>query len=322
LTHPTTGLTANWTIINTTTAAAYGGRAVAIHALLAGAPASGNIVYWPQNQSFVNGETRGFTADPLLAGNLVGAPGGAVKVPAIKALNQDLPDMSTPYVSGLAPVGDYAAIATYAAGDEWAAVNQAHALTAALAATSVANDFFTDSATVTIGAATDWVFSMPTRRYNVAYNYGTSAREFTDFTKDATGGAGAGNINYFTVANTAVQSRVVCVDGITPVSYNREEGTVSTVSFSPSASPVFCGETGVWAINVASPVASGVLEASVAVRGADATYGEGWMSVATPGLGGGLPVVGTAFTKAASDATKNYGVNTDHRVTRAAGYLY
>lgn len=325
---PTTGLTASWSIINTTTGAAYGGRGVALQALSGlGAPTSGNLVYWPQNETFVVGETRGYTADPLLAGNLTAVP---AVVPAIKALNQDLPDMSTPYAGNVTTVVPGAAT-TYntAAGygavtDNWAAVKQASVLTAALAAVSVSNEFFTDSATVTIGAATDWVFSMPTRRYNVAFDYAAGARVYTDYTLSYTAVAAVpANVNYFTAANTAVQSRVVCVDGITPVSYNREETTVSSVTFSPSASPVFCGEVGVWGINQTAPTASAVLGASVAVRGADATYSEGWMRVATPGLGGiGLPVVGASFTKASSNASTNYGINTDHRVTRVAGYVY
>lgn len=334
---PTTGLTASWIIINTATGAAYGGNATAIQALTAaGAPATGNLVYWPQSTSFVVGETRGYTADPLLAGNLTAVP---AVVPVIKALMQDLPDMSTPYVGGLTSVVPGAATLLNdpatgytAATDAWAATSQANFLTRALAATSVNNEFFSDSAAVQIGGATDWVFSMPTRRYNVALNYaGPNTRVFTNMTLSTTGVAAtvpAGLANYFSLANTAVQGSTICVDGITPVAYNREEGTNSSVAFSPSASPVFCGETGVWGVNqtLAAGGASAVLAGALTVKGitfAPLAISEGWMSVATPGLGGiGLPVVGTSFTKASSTASTNYGWNTDHRVTRAAGYVY
>lgn len=329
---PTTGLTASWIIINTATGAAYGGNATAIQALTAGnAPATGNLVYWPQSTAFVVGETRGYTADPLLAGNLTAAP---AVIPAIKALMQDLPDMSTPYIGGLTTAAGTVvnASASYAADTlAWAATGQASRLTASLAATTVNNEFFSDSAAVQIGAATDWVFSMPTRRYNVAYNYATAARVFNDYTVSATQTAAAdvtGLVNYFTLANTAVTGSTICVDGVTPVAYNREEGTNSSVAFSPSASPVFCGETGVWGVNqtLAAGGASAVLAGSLTAQGitfAPTAISEGWMSVATPGLAGiGLPVIGSAFTKASSTASTNYGWNTDHRVTRVAGYVF
>lgn len=329
---PKTGLTASWIIINTTAGASYGGNATAIQALTLGnTPADGNLVYWPQSTAFVVGETRGYTADPLLAGNLTAVP---AVVPPIKALMQDLPDMSTPYIGGLttAPNTAVNAAASYAVDTlAWAATGQASRLTASLAATSVNNEFFSDSAAVQIGAATDWVFSMPTRRYNVAYNYATKARVFNDYTVSANQTAAAdatGLLNYFSLANTAVSGSTICVDGVTPVAFNREEGTNSSVAFSPSASPVFCGEAGVWGVNqtLAAGGASAVLAGSLTAQGitfAPIAISEGWMSVATPGLGTlGLPVIGGAFTKASSNASTNYGWNTDHRVTRVAGYAY
>ena len=352
---PTTGLSASWIIINTATGAAYGANATAIQALnAAGNPATGNLVYWPQSTAFVSGETRGYTADPLLAGNLT-----AGVVPPIKALMQDLPDMSTPYVSGLVSVATGAttslnnagAVSAYAAGDQWAATAQAYELTKALAATSVNNEFFSDSATVQVGAAPDWVFSMATRRYTVAQNYAVAAaagRTFTNYTLSQTGAVVASatpaiegrKVNYFTLANTSVQGTTICVDGITPVAYNREEGTNSSVAFSPSASPVFCGETGVWGVNqtLTSKDASAVLSGALTTKGitfAPIAISEGWMTVATPGLTTpaaaatataaagsnlGLPVLGSAFTKASSTASTNYGWNTEHKVTRAAGF--
>lgn len=321
---PTTGLTASWIIINTATGAAYGGNATALQALnAAGAPVQGNLVYWPQSTTLVPGEARGYTADPLMATGLL-----------IKPLMQDLPDMSTPYVGNLtAAATAFNLVGTYAAGEQWAATAQAYELTKALAATSVNNEFFSDSAAVQIGAATDWVFSMPTRRYTVAYNYSAAAgagRTFNDFTLSATGAAvtTGRNVNYFTLFNTAVQGSTICVDGIMPVAYNREEGTNSSVAFSPSASPVFCGETGVWGVNqtLAAGSTSAVLAGALTVKGitfAPMAISEGWMSVGTPGLAGiGLPVLGTSFTKASSTASTNYGWNTDHRVTRVGTYAY
>ena len=324
---PTTGLSANWTIVNTATGAAYGGRAPAVHALAGGAATTGNFVYWPQNNVAVAGETRGFTADPLLA--TTGAA-GAGTLGVIQTTNQDLPDMSTPYVSTLAPVGAYNLAATYVAASSWAATAQAVELTTALAAVSVSNEFFSDGAGVTVGGATDWVFSMPTRRYNVALNYATGNRVYTDYSTSNTGIAAVpAKTNFFDATNTSVSSRVICISGITPTQYNREETTPGGgvgVTFSPApATPttLFCGETGVWAINVASPTASSVVLGALTVRGADTGYAEGWMNVATPGLGTkGLPVLGVSFTKASSNPTTNFGANSDHRATRAVGYAY
>lgn len=328
---PTTGLTADWLIVNLASAAAYGGRGVAIQAINAvgtqnvGPVGTGNLVYWPQNSTLVSGETRGWTADPLLA------TGGA-----IKALNQDLPDMSTPYTNMVATgdaavTGPFNSSAVYnVATDAWAASTQAAKLTESLAATSVSNLFLTDSATLNIGAATDWVFSMPTRRYNVSLSYASGAAVFTDFSRTINGTVGtSGYQNYFDSSNTTVVKRQVCAEGISNTFFDREEQSDSAgVSFSPNTSPVLCGEVSVWAINKTAPTVSSVLDASVALAGPTSPYGEGWLSVATPGKIGvsgapiGLPVIGASFTKASSDATKNFGVNADHRVTRIIGYAY
>lgn len=153
---PTTGLAANWTIINVPNAAAWSGTATAVEARLAGNAARGNFVWFPQNSNpliAAAGNIETLTADPLLrySSTWTGA-----KTPLIAQF--DLPDLSTPYVA--AP----------AAG---APEVQASLLTSALAVTTVANEFVTDPG---IFAATDWVFSMPTRRYSVAVDYsGTDA---------------------------------------------------------------------------------------------------------------------------------------------------
>ena len=84
---------------------------------------------------------RGFTADPLLQ-----SAGFAAQV-----ANYDFPDLSTPYFVGATPA------------------TQADGLATQLAVTSVVNEYATSN-----GFSTDWVFSMPTRRYAVALNYAAS----------------------------------------------------------------------------------------------------------------------------------------------------
>jgi len=290
LTYPTTGLAANWTIINLQTAAAFGGQASAIQAVTAGgAPTTGNIVYWPQTKAvFGNWPSATFTADPLLAGSLVTGVGTytAVAVPAVLPLLQDLPDLSTPYYAGVT------------------AAQQAEAIAASIAARSFNNEFLVDSAALTIGAATDMVVSMPTRRYAVAMNYTSGAAIYNP----AVG-------SHFSIANTTVTNRQVCVFGLSPAAYNREESTPSLVVSSPSSIPTFCGETSVIGVNQTAPTATNVLGATIAIQGMDVTYNEGWLTVATPGLGFGLPIIGDAFTKAAAGSS-NFGVNFPHRVTR------
>ena len=337
---PTTGLTANWIIINTATGTSWSGQAAATQALTAAnVPGTGNIVYWPQMSTAIGTNVSGFTADPLLTGT----------APIINATMQDLPDMSTPYISGLAPVAGvvFSLPGAYTAGvtDQWASKVQASQLTTSLAVTSTNNDFYTDS---TIGGATDWAFTMPTRRYNVAVKYGaTPALAFTDYTKTDTAvpgtvvaaapAAALPNLNYFDTAvatgNVVLKGNVACVTGITANAYNREEGTsviTTSTTFSPStASPTisFCGEAGVWALGqTVGASGSAVLLGSI-TNVAQAVpvnnYGSGWLNVGTPGLGAkGLPVVGASFSKASSDPAKTYGWSQPHYTTRVAGFVY
>ena len=330
---PTTGLAANWIIINTETGTSWSGQAQATQALLAGVPSTGNLVYWPQLSAnvvlAVAGSVNGLTADPLLQ---TGGP--------IAATMQDLPDMSTPYIAGLATAAVGAASYVFAPGgyafatDAWAAQKQAAVLGASLAVASVNNDFYVDTA---IGGATDWAFSMPTRRYNVAVNYAGPTRVYTNSLLANDGASVTAPVltQYFTAANTLLKGNVTCVTGISPTAYNREEGSLAittSTTFSPSTAPAavsFCGEVGVWGLG--QTLADGGFTAvlgsgipNVAQTVPVNNYAAGWVNVATPGIGGtiGLPVVGAAFSKASSDPAKTYGWSQPNTSTRIAGYVY
>ena len=282
LVQPTTGLMGNYTVLNVSTAAAYGGNATAIRAVnsaidtnVADNSAMGNVVYWPQTAALVAG-VASFTADPLLRGGQVAAS------------SYDLPDMSTPYTTVSNPL------------------IQAGNLSTAIATTSIKNEFFGDQ---TVAALTDWVFSMPTRRYSVALDYATNTRVYSVLPTA-----------YFTAANTAVVNRQICVTGISYSAYDREENSPvnpTDVVISPNvpeAPQAFCGEASVLAINNAT--VSGVLQANVAVRGIDLAYKEGWINIATPGIGGnGLPVLGEAYVRAIAGSS-HFGVNWGHRFSR------
>jgi len=309
---PTTGLMANWTIINVVGAASWSGAAVAIQSVDTVTPAvsTGNVVYWPQTAT-AEPTPDNFTADALLRSANVYEPDGVTPdaVPAVAAAFYDLPDMSTPY-------------SLIAAGSPR---TQAVDLTAAIAATAATNEFLTDTS---ISASTDWVFSMPTRRYSMALDYaaigaGDDGRRFTDLFNVGPGLATA----YFNQDNTLVTSRQICVLGIVPSVFDREENTLTSptevvVSPSSPADPLsFCGEASVLSINnggVAS--GSGALKASVALKDLDVTYRDGWMTLtvqsatAVPGTDG-LPVLGASFVKAWAGAN-SFGASYPHRFTR------
>ena len=250
--NPTTGLAANWTIINVPKAVAWSGAAAAIEAVAAGVPALGNVVYFPQTSTSVSAANAAlFTADPLLTGGKVA---GAL---------YDLPDMSTRYAAAATPSA------------------QAIDLTAAIAAKAVMNEFWTEP---TISAETDWVFSMPTRRYAVAVDY--KATDALGNVKPAAVQNGL-NLGYFDstagTGNVAISGDKLCVKGITNSPWDREERQPSTpddVVISPSepgAPVLFCGETSVLSFNNGGAATTAVLSANVAVKDIDVGYTNGWL---------------------------------------------
>lgn len=85
LSFPTTGLSADWIIINQQTTAAWSGSATALEARnTQGDAASANFVFFPQSGSAVSASTASlWTTDPLLTGGMV------------TAAYYDFPDLST-----------------------------------------------------------------------------------------------------------------------------------------------------------------------------------------------------------------------------------
>ncbi|OJU92573.1 MAG: hypothetical protein BGO13_02790 [Burkholderiales bacterium 66-5] len=279
LAKPTTGLMANWTIINVPRAVAWSGAATAVEATDAGGlPANGAIVYFPQVNQATGGNiaapiATAYTADPLLTPATPLVTGNA---------QFDLPDLSTPYAGAANPSA------------------QAAALSTAISTSAVSNEFWTLES---IGGATDWVFSMPTRRYAVAVDYtaSPSAPEYN-----------SANKTQFDTINTQMDGDQLCVNGITWNYWNREEATqagdVTNTTRSPGeeAAPgaMFCGETSVLSINdvAAGSAPTKSLGAQVAVtnfnqKGADGKImQEGWMKITTPGAAvTNLPILGSAF---------------------------
>ena len=282
---PTGGLYANWILVNTVDKASFSGEAVAVRAEAtvgtAQVNAAGNLVSFPQTTDAPDYTTsteaapnkvRGFTADPLLQSAAF----------AGQVANYDFPDLSTPYTSGLT----INALGTAA---------QATNLATALATKSVVNDYLVGG-----GASftTDWVFSMPTRRYAVAVDYAAKGVLFNDGVK-----------THFTRANTSLNATTLqaCVTpGGALKGYSREEDTQSTFVISPDTALKLCGETSVLTFG-----SEKVLKASIASRIVPVNYAEGWLTV---GLGNGLPVIGYAATKAAG--ATNLGGTWTHRTSK------
>ena len=295
---PTTGLAANWTIINVPKAVAWSGAAAAIEAVVTatGVPAAGNVVYFPQTSTPIGGAAAAvFTADPLIQGSL------------INSALYDLPDMSTPYT---------AAAATPEA--------QAADLANAIAATAVMNEFWTEPS---ISAETDWVFSMPTRRYATAVNY--KAPGLTPGSILPAAVYNVGNGNHFAATNTKMFGDKLCVSGIATSPWDREErrpATPDDVVISPSepgAPTLFCGETSVLSFNNGGATTTAVLSANVAVKDIDVGYTNGWLKLKTPGAvaPNGLPVLGQAFVSAFNPAVSegtagNFNMGWSHRYAR------
>jgi hypothetical protein len=325
---PTGGLFGSWSIINVPQTTTFSGEMAAIRALssTAGVGTDGRAVFvvFPQSASpYVPPAGRSVdfvTADPLYRLSAfttktpAGAAGGATAAPAIVANFFDMPDMSTPYV--LQAVLPFTATSP---------LNQAAALTQALSVTSIQNEYFNDPA---FTAKTDWLFSMPTRRYSVAMDYATATSRRLYSLVPATGN------QYFHDNNTTinpVNNQQICVVSQTQTFYDREEGQkASGAVFSPGNSTVtqFCGETSILTFN--DEFGFSALGSSIARQDTRASaFTQGWGNVNTtfPATSLGLPILGAAFIKAtnpfASPATATspafsgtYGLTINHRFTR------
>ncbi|MDD2545131.1 MAG: hypothetical protein PHI55_02465 [Burkholderiaceae bacterium] len=305
---PTGGLFANWTIVNLADSASVSGEAVAIEALAINATggvtrnAQANLVWSPQTSAdLAQQQAIQLTADPLLAGGVV------------RAASYDFPDLSTPYA--LNRVG-------IPAGSS-APAEQAKLLASTLSVQAVTNEFLTNSA---VNFATDWVFSMPTRRYAVAMDYNAGATNLvagftrtnvsiisndamtTDFFVAATATTPEINsaANYRAGANGNVflseDRNRICVSTNSLRGFDREENTKTTFVVSPGSAVNLCGEVSVLSFNNAT---SAVLSASLAQQTINTSYADGWFRITTPGLANavrpgvnnGLPVIGFAAAK-------------------------
>ena len=277
--HPTGGLMANWVLVNVAGFASHSGEAVAVRANVAANGASGaaNIVWFPQTYATPTaGAVTTLTSDPLLQ-----SAGFASQV-----ANYDFPDLSTPYV-------------TLAVNPEF----QANALADALGTTSVTNEYLTGN-----GFSTDWVFSMPTRRYAVALDYAAPAATRLLFNRT--------NDQHYTAANTSLNAdaSLACVTPGAMRGYDREESTQSTFVISPDVALRLCGETTVLAFN---NTGESVLGGAIARTNIKTKFNEGWFTINTAARAGGaatgLPIIGFSAAKVTG---ANLGGTWKHRTAR------
>ncbi|KQO23972.1 hypothetical protein ASF11_22220 [Acidovorax sp. Leaf76] len=335
----TTGLAADWYILNLAQTTAFSGSATAIEARVGAAGVAGraNFVHFPQTDAgsaafFTGLKTADtYTADPLLRTNVHNQAKAAVVGPVVTPLFIDLPDMSTPYLPGNAPAN--------AAGDANLPKLQAVTLTAALSRTSVSNQYALDAG---ISAQTDWVFSMPTRRYSVAANYkaATTAadayRLYSDLSVVATAAGtpaltGAAD-EWFHPANTSVDARGnICVNADGIRFFDREETTTGNAPiFSPAVAGqlAFCGETSVLSLSTGKVLSS---SSELTASTTTSPYVNGWTLVTTTNafagadntntFTGGLPILGDAFIKMKNDSAgqgfaSTFGLTWGHRYGR------
>ena len=285
-----------------------------------------------------NGTSAANAANGVVV-NGASSTAASIANPVVAAAYYDQPDLSTPYVNlvdtTIAGAGIYNGLYT-----GQSALNQANTLTAALAKGSVTNSYLTNSA---LAAATDWVFSMPTRRYHTAYAYAYAGatgngQVYTDYTS----AAAAQPFPYFGPANTSVSSTngfQVCTKLATGVvAYGREEQVtavsnpgfvVSPGTVAASATLSLCGETSVLSFGKASALL-GATVANTVFPAASLPATDGWAKFSTLGVTaytiggtgynqvGTLPILGFAAQKAVNSAVSagvsgNFGLSYTHR---------
>jgi len=340
---PTTGLSADWYILNLTQTTAFSGAAAAIEATvgLNGPAGRGNFIMFAQSNSVYAGAAgiSTYTADPLFRDQdvgvdkdddgILGVPSLALSLPIIRAQHYDLPDMSTPYLSNLNAAGATAPDATDP---------RLHAarLTALLRRTSVSNQYVVASPDFD----TDWVFSLPSRRYSVALNYQASLnlpqlyRVFTSgILYDSTanppvgiagpddtgapapvGGQGAFFHRGNSVLNRAIDPNQprICVDTTDVVYWDREERSSGNFVVPSPGQPgtlSFCGETTVMRMGTQPVLGSAISTQTVSpppATGNTPAFNQGWAWVgvnnSANGAQAGTPVLGYATIRARNNA--------------------
>ena len=270
---PTTGLLGTWSIADAVKGVSYSGTARAFSAVDArGNKARGNFMVFPQTASAAS-DVEKFTSDPLLIRKTNGSPAPLV------ASQYDLPDLSTPY---------------YLPASEANSRRMRGELSGLLGRYVVRNQFVSDPAR---SMKTDWVFTMPTKRYYVGVDYSKAG------TIDAVvrPPVVAGVVDRYEFSVVPGPMDTVCDTGILSDYKNREAGDFLG---SPSPRIKLCGATSV--VSFSGPDHGSALAASLTVqKPALPSVGAGWASlmIGNTLVETKLPGMGFSFSHVSTPAT-------------------
>ncbi|MFN3439116.1 MAG: surface layer protein NpdA [Acidovorax sp.] len=302
---PSGGLSATWYIIDVPASTTLSGPATSVVAVdNAGAPARGNFVVFPQSALVVDQPER-YTADPLLVSaglasrskTAEGTTASPTASQVVQARLHDLPDLSTPYY--LPPSATHA---RQTAAD----------LTARLMTSTVRNQYARDAS---ISAQTDWILSMPTKRYSVGYDYSQEAA--TALVYSVVPPVGSGQAQFYDSTSTFARSHQACESYSETVA--DREGTWSNagpIFIAPPPNVASCGAAAIVSFNTGPSVLSSSVSRWDYGRG----FTNGWMSLA-PEMRPGRPVIGAAVLKltnpnATPGVAANYGITFPHILSR------
>lgn len=266
---PSGSILANWSIADPVKGATYSGTATAFAALDAtGSRGRANFVLFPQTADAMS-DMEKFTSDPLLIPGVNNAP------PPLPAAAYDLPDLSTPYIME---------------ASESNSRRTKSRLSELLAAWQVNNQFMVDAAS---SGKTDWVFTMPTKRYYVGQDYsktGAAAvvrpRTVPDFM----------DYDYFMTYHSTDPR---CIDRPFGAYMDRNARQGLSMPTPPQDWLKFCGAASVVSFN--GPNNASALSASLTVQkpSLPASITSGWANISTHHFmsGLGLPMLGASFVR-------------------------
>lgn len=308
---PTVGtLSGSWYVIDVANSTTFSGELVALSHTAANVK---RVIYSPQSTAALADTTLSTdeflgTSDPLIKTTAA----NPVKPAYVNTQFFDLPDLSTSFD-----------VAQTNAGNNAAADASLGLVSGAISTASVANQFL---AVGGLNASTDWVLSMPSRRYYVAANY--AAEKYTKAPGANDAYVIEGTIN---PANTVLTAASISVDtagricvptaasGVTMRDREETMITGSEIDFSPGTAAGrlnVCGEVSVLSFLPAGMAAqSDVTGAKISwSKVADLKFEAGW---AAANFDAAVPVLASAFLKAKNGAAAqgtvgNYGVTWKH----------
>jgi hypothetical protein len=320
---PTTGLMGHWVIINVPRTLTFSGPFAAIKAsgqtmvVYAGQTSGARAATHAAASRFISYPSFVAVANNIFPYLRLTEDGVLLNQAqtGVVTTDNDFPDLSTPYEPGV----------TLLPGTQAANLSQA------MLRENVVNEFLTDPA---VNAGTDWVISMPTRRYHVSgrgANYGAASDgKGYPATESIDGIAGGVTFAFYQLSQFnqlnqlgqirgafAANGRSSCIDtDVRPKYYDREDTPSPSGGVVITGLPLtysLCGGANVLSWNNSGSTSS-TLGAMLILDNWDNwdnwDYGnvsDGWATVQMD-LGGGLPVLGSAFIKA-YNASANTGVS-------------